>query len=112
MSEHARSMPAIYVADSDLGRGAFALRSFSRGEKILMFTGRTISLSEAIALGEKESNPMQIAEGSYLDIEAPGVFLNHSCAPNTRDRRSADFDRAARHQGRRGTSFRLFHDHG
>ena len=30
----------------------------------------------------RQSDPLQIASGLYLDIGEPGVLVNHSCAPN------------------------------
>lgn len=74
--------PAVYVAECALGLGLFVGRSFTAGEEILQFTGPHISLAEAIAKGETEDNPLQIGIDLYIDLEAPGVFVNHSCEPN------------------------------
>ncbi|MGA7903769.1 MAG: SET domain-containing protein-lysine N-methyltransferase, partial [Terrimicrobiaceae bacterium] len=32
--------------------------------------------------GIRECDPLQIGPGIYMDIKPPGVFVNHSCAPN------------------------------
>lgn len=72
----------IFVAECELGRGLFAARGFALGETILHFTGPLISLADAIAKGDSEGNPLQIGSNQYIDLEPPGVFANHSCAPN------------------------------
>ena len=74
--------PDIFVANCDLGKGCFAARAFVAGERILRFSGPKISFAEAIARGSLEPNPLQIEATTYLDLEPPGVFLNHSCSPN------------------------------
>lgn len=73
----------MYVAECALGLGLFAGRDFTVGGEILQFTGPIISLAEAISMEEREANPLQIAEDKYIDLEEPGVLLNHSCEPNT-----------------------------
>jgi uncharacterized protein len=75
-------MDSIYVAQCDLGRGVFAGRDFAAWDEILRFSGPRISFAEALAKGEKQANPLQIDDEEYLDIEPPGVFVNHSCEPN------------------------------
>jgi len=49
-----------------------------------------ISLAEAINKGELEANPLQIGLTTYLDLEPPGVFINHSCDPNAGTRGKYD----------------------
>ena len=73
---------AIYVANCALGRGVFAGRDFREGELLFRFTGPAISLAQAINKGEAEGNVLQIGPRTYIDLEAPGVFANHSCEPN------------------------------
>jgi len=73
---------AVYVADCDLGRGLFAGRDFAVGDEILRFSGPVISLCEAIAKGAEQANPLQVGPFEYIDLEPPGVFINHSCDPN------------------------------
>lgn len=74
---------SIYVAPSSFGRGLFAGRNFDLGEVISQFSGPIITLREAILKGELEGNALQIGPRTYLDLEPPGVFINHSCEPNT-----------------------------
>jgi SET domain-containing protein len=73
---------AVYVGSSDIGRGLFAARDLSPGEAALRFTGPVISLAEALVMGEQQANPLQVGPLEYIDLEPPGVFINHSCRPN------------------------------
>jgi hypothetical protein len=73
---------AIYVAKCALGRGVFADRDFQEGEFLFRFTGPVISLVQAINKGDAEGNALQIGPTTYIDLETPGVFANHSCEPN------------------------------
>jgi hypothetical protein len=72
----------VFVADCDLGKGLFASREFLPGERILILSGKRIGLADAIAKGDRESDAMQVGPTEYLDLEAPGVYTNHSCDPN------------------------------
>ena len=75
-------MNSVFVAQCDLGRGLFAEQDFAPGGEILRFRGPAISLADALAKGDEQSNPLQIGDTLYLDIEPPAVFANHSCEPN------------------------------
>ena len=72
----------VFVADCDVGKGLFAAREFLPGERILLLTGQRIGLADAIAKGDRECDAMQVGPAEYLDLEAPGVYTNHSCDPN------------------------------
>ncbi|MBG1265228.1 SET domain-containing protein [Nostoc sp. WHI] len=74
--------PKICINQCNFGRGVFAKKNIIRGDVILAFAGRIITLEEALRKGEKESNPLQINTTEYIDIEEPGVIVNHSCNPN------------------------------
>ena len=71
-----------YIGECALGFGIFARERIAQAETILHFTGREISLDEALAKGELSFNVLQIAPNRYLDLDQPGVSLNHSCEPN------------------------------
>jgi uncharacterized protein len=71
----------VYIAQSKFGRGIFAARNISAGEKILEYVGHIISQAEIIARGDT-GNPLQIDDDAYLDLKPPGIFTNHSCQPN------------------------------
>jgi len=72
----------VYVADCALGKGVFAATSIHHGEVIFTCEGKVISLQEVVAKGDQQSNPIQIDTQTYLDVESPGVYINHSCDPN------------------------------
>lgn len=75
--------PNIYIDKCSFGRGIFAAQNISKGEVILIFTGKIINVDEVIAKEEKEgANPLQIDTNLYIDLEEPGVFINHHCDPN------------------------------
>ena len=81
-SEFAVQKDLVYVAKCDVGRGLFAAENVSQGSPLLVLTGPVISLEQTLAKGDRMGDPLQIAIGKYLDLEPPGVFLNHSCQPN------------------------------
>ena len=68
------------------GVGAFATAEIPKGQVICTFQGTRLSipqLKEKYALGEERSDdPLQIEDSSYLDLDEPYVFFNHSCEPN------------------------------
>jgi hypothetical protein len=82
LTPRATEQGAIHVCESPLGFGIFAGKSFRKNEFLFRFSGPIITLAEAIAKGEAEGNVLQIGLRSYIDLEAPGVFGNHSCQPN------------------------------
>jgi hypothetical protein len=50
---------------------------------ILNFTGTVINLSQALTKDDDNlGNPLQIDTETYIDIEEPGVLINHHCEPN------------------------------
>ncbi|MBI4135925.1 SET domain-containing protein-lysine N-methyltransferase [Candidatus Uhrbacteria bacterium] len=66
------------------GRGVFAVKPINKDEQILEFTGPIISSEQALQKPmDKMSCPLQIESTKYIDIQEPGVLVNHSCSPNT-----------------------------
>jgi hypothetical protein len=72
----------VYIADCPLGKGLFATQDLRAGEEVFVCTGRIITLDSVLAKGAHAPNPIQITKTEYIDVEAPGVFINHSCDPN------------------------------
>jgi SET domain-containing protein len=72
----------VYVAACHLGKGVFASSRIAKGETIFVFTGKFITLDDAVAKGDHEGDVLQIGPGLYLDPQSPGLYINHSCAPN------------------------------
>lgn len=70
------------IGDSKFGKGVFATQSISDGTVILKLTGPEISLQEVYLKGEHQCNPLQIDNQLYVDLEPPGLLINHSCNPN------------------------------
>jgi uncharacterized protein len=72
----------LYIAECDLGRGVFANRTIRKGELILVFGGARIDFAETKRRGPRECMAIQVGPDQYIDTQPPGVFANHSCAPN------------------------------
>lgn len=72
----------VSVAPCRFGLGVFANAPILQGEEILRFTGPLIDLPAALALGDRECDPLQVGPQLYMAIGAPGVLVNHSCKPN------------------------------
>ena len=71
------------IKNCRFGRGLFATRNIKNGELILTFTGSLISQEEVDKkVDEEEANPLQIEDEFYIDLEEPGILVNHSCNPN------------------------------
>lgn len=78
-----RTYPNISIEQCSFGRGVFAAQNISEGEIILTLTGKVINVDQVPAKAEQEaSNPLQIDTTSYIDLEEPGVMVNHHCNPN------------------------------
>lgn len=90
MNTHLNDCDSISIRTCVLGRGIFAERDFIAGEFILRFTGPVITLEEALAKGETQANALQIGPETYIDAHPPGVFINHSCEPNSGIRNNLD----------------------
>jgi SET domain-containing protein len=68
------------------GHGAFALKPFLRGERVVAYLGERISKSES-ANRCKAGNPFIFYLDETYDLDGrvdwnPARFLNHSCDPN------------------------------
>lgn len=75
--------PQVYVAECSVGRGLFSRGPIAAGTEILRFTGPILTLNEVRKQGPVQAaNALQIGVDRYLDLDEPGRFINHSCAPN------------------------------
>ena len=72
----------IIVSICELGFCVIARRNINKGEYIFTFKGKVIDFSETKRKGEQECMPIQFGENQYVDTEAPGKYINHSCEPN------------------------------
>ena len=80
--EAADANEVVYVAECKLGRGVFARRTIRKGDNILAFEGPLIDFAETRRRGPRECMAIQVGLNQYIDTLPPGVFANHSCAPN------------------------------
>ena len=77
----------FYVGKSNIrGVGCFAAMRINKGERICIMNGERLSIQTAIKRYEsgkyRDDDPLQIGERSYLKLEKPFIYFNHSCGPN------------------------------
>lgn len=69
------------------GNGVFATMNIKKGKTICFFDGEEISLqemSDRVDAGlERGSDPLQIGDEVYLDLDELSRSFNHSCNPNS-----------------------------
>jgi SET domain-containing protein len=76
-------MKSFVVKRSSAGLGLFAIREFKKGERIIEYTGETITEEEANSRGGKylfELNDKWTIDGK--DRKNIARYINHSCKPN------------------------------
>ena len=76
------SNQTLLIDECEFGLGVFARRAIRCSETILAFGGPVIDFAETKRRGEWECRAIQIGQNRYIDTLPPGVFVNHSCAPN------------------------------
>ena len=77
-------MSDISIKNSEKeGQGVFAARHFQKGEKVLQFFGPIITYDQAASKGQQSGYPIQINVSSYINVQPPELYTNHSCDPNT-----------------------------
>jgi len=72
----------FHIRTCNVGLGVFASRDLMPGEIILAIEGPIIDFAETKRRGPRECMAIQIGPDRYIDTQAPGVFVNHSCEPN------------------------------
>lgn len=80
-------MKKVFAKKSRIkGMGAYAGEAIKKGEIIMRFTGKRMSVSEIEKVCERGllrwDDPFQIGKYSYLLLDTMPNCLNHSCAPN------------------------------
>lgn len=73
---------STYVAAGSVGRGLFAARVFISGELILNLNGPRFERHDPIHQTEEGANLLQTGRYTYIMLQPPAVFANHSCDPN------------------------------
>src|SRR5436190_18990238 len=81
-NEIVSARPLTHVAASSTGRGLFASEPIVAGTRILQFSGPILTLNETRSRGPAAANALQIGIDTYMYLDEPGRFVNHSCAPN------------------------------
>lgn len=66
----------IFVKQTEKGRGVFASRYFRKGETVVV--GHRVEI-----LPERTSHSLQMDFDLHIELDEPGVLINHSCSPNT-----------------------------
>ncbi len=77
----------IQVKESDIeGFGVFAGEDIRKGALIYTMRGMKVSIPNLKAKYEsgkiRIDDPFQISDRTYLILEKPGIYFNHSCNPN------------------------------
>ncbi len=80
--KHSSMETAVFVSTGPLGTSVYAKRFIPASATILRLMGPIISFREAVLKGELESYALQVGIDRYVDIRAPGCYVNHSCDPN------------------------------
>jgi hypothetical protein len=75
--------------------GCFATTDIPAGAHIWTFTGPTFTyaeMAERVRAGVERSgdDPLQVDTDRFMDLDAPGVYFNHSCGPNASVRGTAE----------------------
>ena len=72
----------IDIAEGRFGRKVYATVPLIRDTLVVRFTGKLIDFNEALRLGDKESFALQVESNTYVYLDEPARFFNHSCDPN------------------------------
>ena len=99
--EAIRMCPDVRVSDSHIeGKGVFAMRRFKKGEVVLRWdTSHRLTKTETDRLDEGTKRYVTFSKGSYIHMQPPERYVNHSCDANTYVR---DFCDVARRDIRKG----------
>ena len=74
------------VKESKFGKGVFADKDFSKGDMICFLKGKRMGLEILQSLKKRRRDilvdPLQISHDTYINLEEPFIYVNHSCEPN------------------------------
>src|SRR3989344_2196350 len=69
------------------GNGVFSLKKIERGQTICFLTGELCTLDEVIRRCnegiEEPSDPLEVGDEEYFDLDEVSRTFNHSCNPNS-----------------------------
>ena len=80
--DHEPAAPPVRVGPCDVGAGLFATRPIRAGEIILPLRGARYGRDDPIHDSERGANLLQTGYRTYVLLEPPAVYANHSCDPN------------------------------
>ena len=72
----------LLVKTCSLGRGLFAVDAYLPGDLIMVLRGPRYERDDPIHGTPEGANLLQTGRHTYILLEEPGVFVNHSCDPN------------------------------
>lgn len=74
----------LYVSFSELGFSVFTKKSIKKGQLIYLFQGELIDYEETKMINDDtgECRALQFDDNKYINTNAPGRYINHSCDPN------------------------------
>jgi hypothetical protein len=75
-----RALPRVALCS--LGRGLFAARDYKPGDLIMVLHGPRRGRDDPLHFTPDGANLLQTGKLSYILLQPPGVFVNHSCEPN------------------------------
>ncbi len=80
-------MKQVRVSPSSIsGRGAFALRRITRGQRVMQMSGKRVRGKDFIRLYEagkmRWDDPFEIGKDRYIVLGRVPLAINHSCNPN------------------------------
>lgn len=80
-------MEKVQIGRSSIsGRGVFAVRTISRGERVIQMTGKRVRGTEFVRLYREGKvrwdDPLEIGKDRYLILDGVPLRINHSCNPS------------------------------
>ena len=75
----------LYVSISELGFAVFTKKDLKKGDYVYTFKGEIIDYLETKLINDDtgECRALQFDKDKYINTNAPGRYINHSCEPNT-----------------------------
>lgn len=77
-------MTLIVKKTPNVGMGVFTDRSYEKGDVLLKFSGKSLTLDQINKLTKwQQANVLQVGDNNYLDLTGEtAFFFNHSCNAN------------------------------
>lgn len=72
----------FHIEGAGKNKKVVAASLINKGTRICTFTGKKIDYKETLELGDQESFAFQVACNSYIYLDPPARYFNHSCEPN------------------------------